>query len=210
MITERVPQRFAGLVVVAAPGPSLTPAVAERCKGIPTVACKGAYELFPDAEVLYQCAATWWDRHKGCPNFKGDKWTSHGQEGGTDDKRELAAKYGLHLVRGKPGWLFSLDPRHIHYGKNSGFQAINLAILMGGNPIVLVGFDMRSADGNRYFNGKHPTHRQQDYGFREFIEAFGFAARHLPRHLTIINATPGSALKCFPRKTLDDALSHRP
>src|SRR5262245_5637169 len=145
-------------VVVAAPGPSLSSPVAERCRPFTALAIKEAYRLFPWAEVLYGCDEKFWNRYDGCRDFAGERWSSHGIAG-TDDKQQAAAKYGPKLVQGRSGHTFSLDGHAIHYGDNSGFQAINLAILFGATHIVLVGFDMKVVNGQRYFCRPHPTHR---------------------------------------------------
>lgn len=193
-------------MVVAAPGPSLTPDVAERCRTLTVLAIKEAHRLLPWAEVLYGCDGKFWDRNDGCPGFTGEKWSSHGSPA-TDDKRRHAAKYGLNLVQGRAGSTFSLSPKLIHYGSNSGFQAINLAILFGATDIVLVGFDMREVEGNPYFFGKHPT-RKQPAPYSRFLPIFAQAAKELPPSIRIINATSNSRLTCFPVKALDDALDN--
>src|SRR5512139_1237105 len=59
--------------IVAASGPSLTPKVADACKGFHVVAVNDAYRLFPDADVLYACDPKWWDVHKGVRKFAGER-----------------------------------------------------------------------------------------------------------------------------------------
>lgn len=195
-------------VIVAAPGPSLTPEVAERCRGFTALAIKEAYRLLPWAEVLYGCDGKFWDRRDGCPDFTGERWSSHGRDR-IDDKSKAAAKYGLHLVHGRAGRTFSLDPKLIHYGSNSGFQAINLTILFGATDIVLVGFDMREVGGNPYFFGKHPA-RTAAAPYAKFAPTFAEAAKQLPPRIRIVNATPNSALTCWAMMDLDAALSSHP
>jgi hypothetical protein len=104
---------------------------------------------------------------------------------------------------------FSHIPARIHYGNCSGFQAINLAILFGATRIILVGFDMRVVNGQRHFFGDHPAPLGNACQYEHFLPAFEAAARTLPRHISIVNCTPGSALKCFPMASLDAALSDR-
>jgi hypothetical protein len=207
-----IPRWSGRRVVVAAPGPSLTEAVAERCRSYTVLAIKEAYRRLPWAEVLYGCDGKFWDRRDGCRDFQGERWSSHGGHN-VDNKQAWARKYGLNLVRGRGGDSFSLDPAHIHYGSNSGFQAINLAMLFCGVPfvpadIVLVGFDMRADNGNAYFFGNHPTRKQIPYD--KFAPRFVRAAQSLPKHIRIVNATPGSALTCFPMMSLEDALNADP
>jgi hypothetical protein len=108
-------------------------------------------------------------------------------------------------VAGAQGAGFSRRQDVIHYGHNSGFQALNLAILLGAARIVLVGFDMRIVDGRRHFHGDHP-HPLINADPRRFVPHFERAAASLPVGVEILNATPGSALTCFPAADLDEAL----
>lgn len=185
--------------IVAATGPSLTPAVAAACHGT-VIAVNDAYRLLSGADVLYACDAKWWDVHGGCRDFAGERWSSH--EAGNNDKLACAERYGLSLVAGAADEGFSLSPERIHYGSNSGFQAINLAILFGATRIALVGFDMHTPAGRKHFFGDHPAGLVNNGNYERFIPAFERAAAKLPAHIRIINCTPGSALRCFPMADL--------
>jgi hypothetical protein len=187
------------MVIVAAPGPSLTPTVAEACKGQRVVAVGEAWQRVAWAEILYHCDANWWNVYKGAAGFQGERWSLHCSR---SNKLDTAKKYGLRLIASNIGKGFSFDPSFIHEGRNSGFQAINLALLMGGNPIVLVGFDMR---GHSHFlqrtNGLKVT---KEYG--DFAGEFDNAAKLLPPGIEIWNATPKSGIAGFTRVTLEDVL----
>ena len=153
---------------------------------------------------MYACDAAWWRVHEGAPTFRGEKWSTHGSKS-HNDKLELADLYGLNLVQGadsRNSVGFSTDPAVIHYGSNSGFQAVNLAILFGCRRIVLVGFDMHGT----HFFGRHPKGLRNTTNYANFIRAFDLAAKRLPAGVEIVNATPGSALRCFPMVNLDDYL----
>lgn len=161
-----------------------------------------AFQLLPWADVLYACDEEWWFDRK--PEFAGEKWSSHNDGARPrNDKRRVSELLSVSIVRGKQSKGFSLDPSVIHYGGNSGFQAVNMAILWGGNPIILVGFDMRGS----HFFGEHKHPLRQKKSFNGWIAAFRDAAEMLPDHIHIINATPKSDLKCFPMMTLAEALS---
>lgn len=199
---------------MAATGPSLTREVAEACKGQRVIAVSDAYRLLPFADALYSCDARWWDAHNGVPGFKGEKWSCHGSDT-YNNKIPTAEKYGLKLVAGESGEGFSFEPSLIHYGSNSGFQAINLALQFGCKRVVLVGFDMRivptkegesAAKAMRHFFGDHPSGLSNCADYGKFIPAFKEAARKLPEGIEIINCTPGSALTCFKMAALADAL----
>lgn len=200
--------RWSDLCVVAASGPSLNGETAEVCKDLPVVAVNDAYRLFPFADVLYGCDGRWWDHHYGCKEFAGERWSSHGDRS-HNEKRDVAERHGLSLVRGRDGEGFSFDPAFIHYGDNSGFQAVNLAIhFLGGiGRVVLVGFDMRMVAGKRHFFGEHPpTLTQTSVGYSLWPKRFEKASKMLPPGIEIVNATPESALTCFPIMDLQQAV----
>lgn len=197
---QKIKPRYTDVCVVAATGPSLTPDVAKLCKNVPVIAVNDAWRLFPFADVLYAGDGDWWDVQWGCPYFDGEKWSSHSLP--NNDKTQQAKRYGLNLVRGDVGDGFSTDPARIHYGLNSGFQAVNLAILFGAKRILLVGFDMRGS----HFFGDHPAplHNVDDRKFTRFLREFERASP--PQGVGIINCTPDSALRCYPMADLEQAL----
>lgn len=198
---QAVPKRFSGFAIVAAPGPSLS-STAEACRGYPVVAVQDAWRLVPWASVLYGCDARWWDHHQGAPGFSGERWATH-EDGGSNDQRKHAERFGLNLVAGAHQRGFSVNPKTINYGSNSGFQAINLALLMGATTIALVGFDWRQVDGKTHFFGEHPDQWQRP-NFGGFTGEMEFAGKHLPPGVQVFNCTPHSALRAFPMRPIDD------
>lgn len=200
-------------VVVAATGPSLGQLVAHKCRmarlqsGFRVIAVNDAYRLMPWADILYACDAGWWKVHNGAPGLThGERWTTH--EGDKPDesnyKGDLPPEWRINLVRGRNGDTFSTNPAMIHYGGNSGFQAVNLAILKGATRIVLVGFDMRVIGDKRHFFGDHPNGLFNRTDYQVFAKSFETAAPTCP--VPVVNATPGSALKCWPMVDLESAL----
>lgn len=201
-------RRWAGRCIVAASGPSLTEGVAALCCGERVVAVNDAYRLLPHADVLYACDLGWYEHHKFCPEFAGEKWTSHSLSP-KNDKRSLPDSRGLRIIEGMDGAGFSRDPAVIHYASNSGFQAVNLALLFGADPIILVGFDMRAVEGQRHFFGNHKAPLRDGHSFGPWIQSFARAADKLGSSPRIINATSGSALTCFSMMPLTEALNMR-
>ena len=198
-------------VIVVATGPSLDRNVAWVCRrarwfdGWRIVGVNDAYKMIPCADALYACDERWWEAHNGVPTFLGEKWTTHeGDTGHTNDKSGMPKEWNVNFVEGRDGNTFSKEASKIHYGSNSGFQAVNLALLKGATNIVLVGFDMRVVDGRRHFFGDHPEpmHNRADY--KDFIAPFRHAARECA--VPIVNCTPGSALDCFPMGVLEQEL----
>jgi hypothetical protein len=220
VLHPRINPRWAGEpCIVAAPGPSLTADVVQRARfkrwidKWNVIAVNDAYRLMPWADVVYGCDNAWWKVHGQCKGFHGERWACHEQDPNPrelhgNDKRELDAQIGLNLVNGLAGNEFSMRPEYIRYGPNAGFQAINLALLFGCTHIVLVGFDMRHVNCKAHFFGEHPVslRRTADHEYRAMAQDFEQAAKGLPVGIRILNATPGSALTCFPMVSLDEAL----
>jgi hypothetical protein len=198
--------------IVAAPGPSLTPDVVARVRKARwfdrwrVVAVQDAYRLMPWADALYGCDPRWWNIHKDCNGFAGEKWSTH-ENDDANNKTAQAEAFGIRIVKGEQSSEFSFDPGVISYGKNSGFQAINLALLKGCRRIVLVGFDMRSIKGQSHFFGDHPPGVNGRTDYEMFIPAFTWASKQMPKDVRIVNATPDSALTCFKMRSLEDALA---
>jgi hypothetical protein len=200
------PRRFPPLlfvgrpVVLLASGPSLTADDVDYCRGrAGVVAINDNHRLAPWADVLYACDGQWWRHYEGVPEFGGQKWTQDA---------DAASRYGLNYIQGYHRNGLSLDRGAIHYGGNSGFQALNLAVHMGARRIILLGFDMQlGADGKRHWFGNHPgkLNLQSTYeGWRDF---FAKAVPDLARlGVEVINATRETALTCFPREPLRQAL----
>ena len=176
-----------------------------RFYGWRVIAVQDGYKLMPWADAVYGCDDRWWKIHGDCGGFAGERWSTHDANG--NDKLEIADTYGVRLVAGKSEDRFSFDPSVISYGSNSGFQAVNLALLKGCREVLLVGFDMRLDGGKAHFFGDHPAplHNRSDYN--SFVKRFATAAKQLPADVKIVNATPGSALDCFPMQTLEAALA---
>lgn len=124
---------------------------------------------------------------------RGEWWT--GARAGAERYRMNHVKYVA-----KPGFGDEL----VHMGGNSGFQAINLAMLWGAKKILLLGFDMkRGEDGRDHWFGQHPPHLVQTQLYGAWIDSLTKAAPDASeRGVDIVNVTPGSALDCFRRGEL--------
>lgn len=200
------------MCVVAATGPSLDQSVADECyrmkcdRDVKIIAVNDAYRLLPFADILFAADIAWWNYYDGAKEFLGEKWSIYfGDRFSGERSFDLAKKYGLKLVHGLalPG--FSMDPRYIH-GCNSGFHAINIAILLGGNPIVLTGFNMQQVDGKQHFFGDHPSPMTNGTVYKSWVPFFDKAKELLPDDIRIVNATPNSAIRCFEIMNLSEAL----
>lgn len=105
----------------------------------------------------------------------------------------------------KPG----LGRATIHFGNNSGYQAVNLAYIFGITRMILLGFDMKIRDDKVHFFGDHPYHKKyqgpNSNTMKRWVFNFEQLAYDLKREgVEVLNATRDTALTCFPRVRLED------
>ena len=180
------------LVVCLGTGPSLTRADVTRVQGQRVIAINNAYQLAPWADVLYACDAKWWRWHQGAREFLGRKYTL---APGIREYPEVEA------LRNTGTTGLETDPSGLRTGHNSGFQTIGLAIHLGARRIVLLGYDMQ---GDHYF-GSHPDGTKPP--FNRCLAAFATLAEPLAQlGVEVLNCSRTTALNCFPRVSLEEAL----
>lgn len=182
--------------------------VASACEGLNVIVISDTYRLFPKADILYSGDAEWWRVHNGAPGFEGERWSSYNPKDEGKSKGVVAGRHGLKLIEASRKDGFSYRPDRIHYGSNSGFQALNLAILLGCKKIVLTGYDMRYDGGKAHWFGSHPEELRnpKKNGFEDWTIRFDKAVETLPQDIAVVNATPGTALESFPKMALGAAL----
>lgn len=131
-------------------------------------------------------------------------WHVYGAEIATDaelwtSSREAAHIYDLHYA-----------PAHDEttHGGNSGFQAIRLAIDFGCDPIVLLGYDMQFQRGRRHWHEDHDEKKGVGNPLESSLKKWRMRLELLGQRsgATIVNATRSTALKCFKRMSLAEAL----
>lgn len=159
------------------------------------IAVNNAYEIAPWADLLYFADVGW---------FRWNKDNLAGFPGLEKVTRQKLPRNDMNigLVRHDKVSALSRDPGAVA-GHCGGANAINLAFLHGADPIVLLGFDMRH--GN--WHDRHQRKAAAGVYVEKFIPAIERMATELEREgVAVLNATPGSALRCFPVVTLDDVL----
>lgn len=209
-MTDRVPKIWdKATCVIIGSGPSLSldqisRVYAAKCrKGVKAIAVNSNYLVAPWADILYACDYPFWQWHfenGAIDYFEGLKATV--DEGAKQQWPEL-----LRLIGDKQASGLSQNPKVLHCGKNSGYQAVNLAYLMGAARILLIGFD------HRYVSNRQHWHANPPYGncswYEPWLDRWQTVADQIAWNrieLEVINCTPDSALKCFPMQRLKRCL----
>jgi hypothetical protein len=146
---------------------------------------------------MYAGDRQWWDRYGDACDFRGERWTR--------DERS-AMRYRLRRIEGSDG-AGLCTCGGVHLGGNSGYQAINLAYHLGAREIVLLGFDMHRDNGGHWHGEHEDMLSAPESHIAAWVRQFDALARDLSAAgCRVTNATPGSALECFPSGSLFGAL----
>lgn len=176
--------------------------------------------LVPWCDILYWADRRWFDwnekridLHTGPMRFTSSQVVA----------REVDRCQFIHwMPRERNGhvdeWIwFRFEPNLIG-GFDGGGRAINLAYHCGATRVVLLGFDMHDYPMDQWRDGNwHDAHQApplEDQRANKFIPAHEGMAKALytaqllqdAREFEVLNATPGSALTCWPKVDLEDLL----
>lgn len=189
---------------IIASGPSAKTANVEQLKGkTAVIAIKENHELAPFADVVYGCDWPWWRQVHGLPAFPGLRMAW--------DRRALDRFPGIVRVDieiGTPRLLFGRTGL-VGGGGNSAFHALNLAVQFGARRILMVGLDLHDRSGVHWYGRATAQGRANPdaNNFRNWIGVFGAAAPVLAEMgCEVINASPISDLRCWPRRSIADTL----
>lgn len=225
---SRVLPAWQGLTaVLLGGGPSLSQQQVAQVRdahvagAVRVIAVNDAYLWAPFADMHYAADSHWHRWHTEgiekpqlglVANQVRERWaTFAGQKCTIQNSGANVTDDAVHMLRNKTypnhGMGLSLDPAELVTGRNSGFQALNLAILAGATRIILLGYDGQPAiDGKTHFSGPHPRptptaayplYRQAMSAAENAIEAAG---------VTVLNCSPGTGIDTFPKRVLDEAL----
>jgi hypothetical protein len=132
------------------------------------------------------------------PNFHGLKicYSGNNLQGFPDIKRVDIPEKGFDRLRVD-------EVGKIGSGGNSGFQALNLAVQFGAKRVILIGFDMTDASGVHWYgrNSWPQANNPMEHNFKRWIAAFETVSG-----VEVVNASPDSALQCFPKTSIAEAL----
>jgi len=121
--------------------------------------------------------------------------------------------YTIYVVKpAKPGTFQFTNLDKLSAANNSGFLALNLACVLGANPIYLLGFDMQGDGKGRqawWHGGYNKPQGEAVYPmFRKEFERV--AGRIAKQGIEVVNLNPKSALNCFTKANWSDISFHKP
>lgn len=173
-------------VVCIASGPSLC---AEDCRlveacGLPVVVVNSTWRAARFAKVIYAGDPGWWQAHAAEIDIEAERWTC----------TPNLERYGcqLHVARGP---------------YNSGMRAIQFAIWRGAKRVILLGYDCSLENGSHWHGDHLKTKNPDVHRVQEWHAHFKLvAAQAKTGAVEILNCSRETALTCFPRASLREAL----
>lgn len=193
-------------IVCIASGPSLTVEDVDRVRGLAhIVAINDVYRICPDADVLYACDDKF---YKWQHRFHRDRIDAfQGLRYAMKPCTNRWAQVDVLRNTGQTG--LELEPTGLRTGRNSGYQAINLAVHLGATRILLLGYDMSLGHGGKsHWFGEHPDRAKPPLTvFRRLFPTIAPPLKALG--IEVLNCSRRSALTCFPKVPLEHALPQR-
>jgi len=209
------PEWAGATVAIIGGGPSLTQEQVTVCRGrCRVIAVNTSYLLAPWADALYFCDEAWYGWHreaKAFRRFAGIKVALANARTTYSERGVLNGDPAIRVLRnygGPPEFVGLCENRDgVYTGRNSGNQAIQLAAHLGARRVLLLGFDMRAQGAKTHWHMAHkrPTDPND---FNQMLTWFAPLVEPCrKRGIEVVNCTPGSAVECFPRATINDALA---
>lgn len=187
--------------IIVGGGPSAKEAPLEKAEGkARCIAVNNGWQLAPWADILYAHDGRWWREYGAAAEagFRGLRIAGPGT---------AAVDGTVEVVRGYDGIVLH-PPGRVGWAGNSGFHAFNLALQFNVARILLVGFDMTTANGT-HWHADHPRHMGNPRangveGWRMKMDAAAPVALRLG--VEVVNCSAVSALQAFPKMGLMEAL----
>jgi hypothetical protein len=198
MISSIPPQWAGETAVIIAGGPSVPVNLIARLRGkVRVIAINDSWRLAPWADVLYFCDAPWYRRNL---NEIQERFTGRYVVTIAEDRFP-----GVTQLRCSGALGLDQDPGSLRHGNNSGYQAIHLAYHFGASRIVLVGYDMH-ANGRNHWHNRDAGRDSKDFNQTlqlDMLPCFEYLKQPLlDAGVTVVNASPNSALKVWPYRNL--------
>jgi hypothetical protein len=188
-----VPDLNGKIAICVANGPSLTRSdceIAEK-SGAFILGVNDSYRIC-SLSALYAADHSWWAEHSAatadldCLKFK------------PEPKRTVDSVTGIEGKQGK-----DLTAKRLNYGGHGGFQALHLALIWGAKKVLLLGYDCKGSKSHRHWFGNHPGKLDKESQYSSWVKTYNSAKKP---DTPIINVTRDTAITCFPRMTIEEAL----
>ena len=167
-------------------------------------------EEFVDGDLWLGVDSVFW-RKSAAPRADGDPprvWIDTGDKKPDVDLILPCAAKGVPNPHSALAWGRSLE-EGVGCGGNSGFAALNLADILGADPIYLLGFDLKGENGKtaNWHEGYAHTKPANESLYDRYLEAFRWAAGKVRSRVVVLEVEKGdSRLDCWEKKPAGEVL----
>lgn len=152
------------------------------------VGVNNAFQICQDLDLLHACDASWWETYPEAKSLTIPMSCL--------DTRINADNVFMFENSGAYG--YENHPLKLRHGKNSGYQAVQLAARLGAKSILLLGFDMHCDSGRSHWFGEHPGRSCRPEIYESMLKAWPSLKEPLTQMgVNVYNITPGSKLDEF-------------
>jgi len=186
---------------IVASGPSVASQDLTPLKGARVIAINSSWALVPFADLLFFGDARWFEQYgkAAAAGFAGRLATV---------ASTVVHPRVLHLRRCIAAGL-ATSPDTVMIRRTSTTAAINLAVHLGVAGIVLIGVDNAiDAQGRSHHHAPHPWDLRHGWQQEQRDDLTALVAPLQARGISVCNASPQSALTCWPKVFLPEFLHH--
>ena len=196
------------VAVIIAGGPSLTREDVAKVEqaDVDIIGINNAYQICSRMEIHYACDTKWWRAHwDKIP----DGPARYSLKDGRKNKQDSGVPGVIQLRMGNRRGLSDEWP-FVCWGGNGGYQAINLAYLLGYKKVVLLGYDMSEQNKKAHWHSDHNFPGSTNpckSTFTMWRKDFEPLASALQKKgIEVVNVTRRTLLSAFPQATLEEIL----
>ena len=203
-------EQYNNACYIVAGGPSLKGFDWNKLRGQFVIAINRAYEVLPDAQIVYFTDKDFWERHKEAMLQHNGQLMRGALNPSKEENHPDVQMYKLTGAQG-----LETNEGQLKHGSNSTYAATNLAAVhLGFKRIYLLGVDMSwGKKGDKSTSHWHDGHKRIDAesGYLNMIKNWKTIVQPLKdMGVEVWNANPESALQCFPKCTIERALANKP
>ena len=208
-----MPEEEYDICYVAGAGPSLALAPTSL---FPVITTNNAYKHFSSIVAQFAYDSIWWIREGTAfrskfPNVQAYSAAFNAEALSCFNNWNVRILNQTRTGNDERG--FEIKPMELR-GTNSGMLAVNLAYHLGYRNVVLIGFDMRTVGSRAHFDETQLSDRRLRSYQRTFNTQYrdDMDSAYLPglaAGMVVLNATPDSALRAYPKVPLSEVLQRK-
>lgn len=174
--------------IILASGPSLDDEDIDVCRKSRwnVITINNTWARYPDCDIIYGGDYIWWKEHHKLIKSNAEFWSCN---------QHASLSFNLNYHQVPPGTY------------NSGMRAIELAVKLGAEHVILLGYDCSLSHGSHWHGNHDTTANPTDELITLWKQHFSHVAKKLNHKVNIVNCSRFTELDVFRRASLCDTLA---